>query len=447
MTIPRSATAAFILALVAGAAPGQEVTFIRIIGNGDLLPNGETFGGGGLPAIDGDYVAMNAGSPSGYRAIIAYHIPTGEITILADTTSISPTWGEAFKTFGNPSICEGEVVYPGAALLFTSEWDGLYRTPVDRAGDIHTVVDELHPFVITPTLQAINDHGVAYTEKAAARGPIYFTDLGGAVEPVALPGAPTPDGGVYGSMDPPVAGGDLVAFQEFSPYSVYAWNARTRETDLVIQVGQPVPGQPGEVFEVVDVADTDGQRTLVTGAYGQLHDTYRGIYAWDGSTLELLVQNTDPVPGGGGTSFESIYPLAIDGDLAVFRSEGILGEHNAIFGVRVGGEPFLIVGRDQMVAGDLIIHAMASDVALSGNRLLFNGRLDLIGRTAYYIAELDFDTCAADLNGDGVLDFFDFLAFQNLFAAGDPRADFDGSGSLDFFDFLAFQDAFAAGCP
>ena len=54
--------------------------------------------------------------------------------------------------------------------------------------------------------------------------------------------------------------------------------------------------------------------------------------------------------------------------------------------------------------------------------------------------------CRADLNGDGSLDFFDFLEFQDLFAAGDPRADFDGSGALDFFDFLAFQNEFAAGC-
>ena len=54
--------------------------------------------------------------------------------------------------------------------------------------------------------------------------------------------------------------------------------------------------------------------------------------------------------------------------------------------------------------------------------------------------------CRADLDGDGELTFFDFLAFQNLFAAGDLRADFDGDGVLTFFDFLAFQNEFAAGC-
>ena len=55
--------------------------------------------------------------------------------------------------------------------------------------------------------------------------------------------------------------------------------------------------------------------------------------------------------------------------------------------------------------------------------------------------------CRADLDGDGVLTIFDFLAFQNLFDAGDPAADFDGDGVLTIFDFLAFQNEFDAGCP
>jgi hypothetical protein len=66
---------------------------------------------------------------------------------------------------------------------------------------------------------------------------------------------------------------------------------------------------------------------------------------------------------------------------------------------------------------------------------------------AFKLLSAECNPCRADLNGDGVLDFFDFLEFQDLFAAGDPRADFDGNGVLDFFDFLAFQNEFAAGCP
>ena len=54
--------------------------------------------------------------------------------------------------------------------------------------------------------------------------------------------------------------------------------------------------------------------------------------------------------------------------------------------------------------------------------------------------------CAADLDGDGELTLFDFLAFQTAFDAGDLAADFDGNGVLDVFDFLEFQNLFSAGC-
>ena len=54
--------------------------------------------------------------------------------------------------------------------------------------------------------------------------------------------------------------------------------------------------------------------------------------------------------------------------------------------------------------------------------------------------------CAADRDGDGDLTIFDFLAFQNLFDAGDTRADLDGDGNLTIFDFLVFQNRFDEGC-
>ena len=86
-----------------------------------------------------------------------------------------------------------------------------------------------------------------------------------------------------------------------------------------------------------------------------------------------------------------------------------------------GGGPALYAGGDFTTAGGL----SASRVARWGSH-----------PTA----------CYADCDCSGDLDFFDFLCFQNLFAAGDPEADCDDSGSLDFFDFLCFQNEFAAGC-
>ncbi|MCC5824155.1 MAG: lactonase family protein [Phycisphaerales bacterium] len=55
--------------------------------------------------------------------------------------------------------------------------------------------------------------------------------------------------------------------------------------------------------------------------------------------------------------------------------------------------------------------------------------------------------CPADLNNDGVLNFFDLATYLDLFNAGDPVADWNGDGLLNFFDLAAYLDDFNAGCP
>ncbi len=58
--------------------------------------------------------------------------------------------------------------------------------------------------------------------------------------------------------------------------------------------------------------------------------------------------------------------------------------------------------------------------------------------------------CAADFDGDGTVDFFDYDAFVQCFEGGvcppGMTADFDGDGTVDFFDYDAFVVAFEAGC-
>ncbi len=55
--------------------------------------------------------------------------------------------------------------------------------------------------------------------------------------------------------------------------------------------------------------------------------------------------------------------------------------------------------------------------------------------------------CAADFNGDGILDFFDVSAFLAAFSAMHANADMNGDGVFDFFDVQLFLGVFAAGCP
>jgi hypothetical protein len=54
--------------------------------------------------------------------------------------------------------------------------------------------------------------------------------------------------------------------------------------------------------------------------------------------------------------------------------------------------------------------------------------------------------CPADWNGDGSVDFNDFLAYLNDYNAQNPRADLNGDGSVDFNDLLAFLNLFNTGC-
>jgi hypothetical protein len=52
--------------------------------------------------------------------------------------------------------------------------------------------------------------------------------------------------------------------------------------------------------------------------------------------------------------------------------------------------------------------------------------------------------CCADINGDGVLNFFDVSAFIQDYNAG---GDYNGDGMTNFFDVSAFVQDFNAGCP
>ncbi|MCC6675760.1 MAG: hypothetical protein IT436_01325 [Phycisphaerales bacterium] len=54
--------------------------------------------------------------------------------------------------------------------------------------------------------------------------------------------------------------------------------------------------------------------------------------------------------------------------------------------------------------------------------------------------------CPADLNGDGMVDFTDYLEFLNLYDAGSLCADFNGDGMIDFGDYLEFLNHYDAGC-
>lgn len=74
------------------------------------------------------------------------------------------------------------------------------------------------------------------------------------------------------------------------------------------------------------------------------------------------------------------------------------------------------------------------------------GSSSLSTPVALFYARWGCAPCKADMDGDGVVDFADYLTFLNLFDAQDPAADLNGDGIVDFPDYLEFLDAFASGC-
>ncbi|MEO1277440.1 MAG: GC-type dockerin domain-anchored protein [Planctomycetota bacterium] len=68
-------------------------------------------------------------------------------------------------------------------------------------------------------------------------------------------------------------------------------------------------------------------------------------------------------------------------------------------------------------------------------------------RGAVYTYDISPDYCAVDLDRDGRITMFDFLAFANEFERASPAADFEWDGDYTLADYLAFVNAFDAGCP
>jgi hypothetical protein len=91
------------------------------------------------------------------------------------------------------------------------------------------------------------------------------------------------------------------------------------------------------------------------------------------------------------------------------------------------------VGRDIIGALRFIDDAATPDTGL--------GIAPIVDIGAY-----EFQTCRADFNRNGSVDFFDYLDFVAAFEAEAPNADYNGNGSIDFFDYLDFVADFEIGC-
>ncbi|MFI4915498.1 MAG: GC-type dockerin domain-anchored protein [Phycisphaerales bacterium JB060] len=149
--------------------------------------------------------------------------------------------------------------------------------------------------------------------------------------------------------------------------------------------------------------------------------------------------SSEPIDAG-----EALGPTVRSHLLAINQAGQAVGGSalGAILWTRAGGAVELATMVDQ--TGDGWELHSAQDINDAG--IIVGNGANPGGRPGAFALVEGGGACPADLDADGELTIFDFLAFQNLFDSGDPQADFDGDGELTLFDFLAFQNAFDAGC-
>ncbi len=178
-------------------------------------------------------------------------------------------------------------------------------------------------------------------------------------------------------------------------------------------------------------------------------------YALDSVTLTMNFPNPDPIievsiwsgatlPASRLTTLDNPPDLFGTGDFVFTASEPFVLQAGEVYWVYVspvtpGAGPSYTWEGSAPTTVPTGPAATAIGYIFNGAPSTFRNRLQVDGTPD--------GACYADCDESGGLDFFDFLCFQNAFAAGEKYADCDESGQLDFFDFLCYQNAFAAGCP
>ena len=198
----------------------------------------------------------------------------------------------------------------------------------------------------------------------------------------------------------------------------------------------------GQVFHMTAWDDGSGPALYVGGSFnlGDGSTPLANVAKWDGSVWSSVgdgfnsaVQELAVFDDGSGEALYAMGNFVSSGSTSVEH----LAKWNGTSWEAMGS------GADNTAYGAIVFDSGEGDSLIIGGSF---GSVD--GETAHHVISLlAEDLCAADLNGDGVLNFFDVSAFLSAFSAADSVADFNGDGLFNFFDVSAFLNAYGAGCP
>ncbi len=207
---------------------------------------------------------------------------------------------------------------------------------------------------------------------------------------------------------------------------------------------------PNEAFTTCEAINASGDIAVGSGFKYLTQNRVASIWRWDGT--EYVEQQLDLLPGTPAFQGWAVANgVSDDGSVVVgtnLYSQSPGGPADGIIWTEQTGlvkalDYFESIGFVFDDTIDIIGMAAVSPDASTFIAEYFDARTNRVGSMILSLPS----ACAADLNGDGELDFFDVSLFLSGYSSSDLNVDFDNNGTLDFFDVSAFLSQYSQGCP
>ena len=207
---------------------------------------------------------------------------------------------------------------------------------------------------------------------------------------------------------------------------------------------------PNEAFTTCEAINSSGDVVVGQSFLFSSQNRIAAIWRWDGA--QYVEQPLPLLPGTPAFQGWAVANgVSNDGSIVVgtnLYSQSPGGPADGIVWTEQTGlvkalDYFNALGFDISETIDIIGMATVSPDGSTFIAEYYDSRTNRIGSMILRLPS----ACAADLNGDGSLNFFDVSEFLSLYNSGDLSVDFDGNGALNFFDVSAFLGLFSQGCP
>lgn len=386
-------------------------------------------------AIEGDLAVVGApdttvGLHSSQGVVYIYRRVAGEWTF---DTLLTPEDGEYLDMFGyQTKVANGRLIISrsgwdqqgaGGVFVFALSEDGQWV----QEADIESPGEGIFGFEVAASGDAFCVGGGEYDSEAVY---VYRRDVNGSWGQEAR--LTMPQGGWWDFGGSVAMSGDTIAvgsgdYYDYSNGRAYVF-VRGPDGLWAVQAEiVPPPNDAGPCYYAY--VRLSGDVLLVYANYGTMDNPYAAS------------RNLEYVRGLHGWELVGDSPVqTLDNGLALSRQDGAVH----------------VLRRSALGAWDDIAEFTAHDTvpgdyfgswqSLRGEQAIIGAQHDDQTRAMYVFELPGCAPCPADLNGDDAVDFFDFLAFVNLFNANDPAADCNTDGEHDLFDFQCFSSAFNQGC-